>query len=512
MEIPKLSSDFYQSILAIVLLSFGALVHLIQACLKHEFKAQNKVASLQILFLILSFVSLYFAPHNNYFLSGTIDNSFYALQASMLIVFVSIVVSLFFWNTYQKIFFFKPEISCIYLISISGLLVLVSSQDIVSIFIGIEMSSIGLYALVGYTLVDRISLEGALKYLILGALSTGLFLFAVGLIYASCKSFNLDIIRQMLPLVSGSLWLKLGVLMLLVSLGFKLSLVPFHMWSPDVYQSAPSGITAFMATNVKVAIIVLLLKLIDSGFFIIGDSWIHGLYILAVLSILFGNLLAITQTSLKRILAYSSIAHSGYMVIALCAFSLATVDVPYAFLLFYLLGYCVSSLLAFGCLMLLESRHICDLQLSDIKGLCWKHPWVAISLAVSLISFAGLPPTVGFMSKFFIFSAAIKENFIFLVVVGVLGSVISVYYYLRIVVYMFMNDIDENSKKALAPVAIGKLAYGLLAALVFLSIGLGTVLPETAMSFLNPNKRNIQTSIVEKNNFRNMATTTVVNK
>ena len=338
MKIPVLNLNFYLSILPILLLSLGSLVHLIQSCLKNKFKETNYVVFIQLLTLAAACIFLFKSPSSNYFLSGSFELSQYGLQGSLLIIIISIFISLFFAATYQKDFFFRAEISAIYLITISGLLILISSQDFITIFIGIEMSSIGLYALVGYVAIQRTSLEGAIKYLILGALSTGLFLFGVGLIYASCKSLNLGEIKSAIPFVAESFWFKAGSLLILSSLGFKMALVPFHMWSPDIYQAASSGITAFMATNIKIALVLLLMKLISYGFGL-SESWQTGLFILAVLSIIIGNILALSQTSVRRLLAYSSIAHSGYMTVALCSLKSTALDISYDTLVFYLIGY-----------------------------------------------------------------------------------------------------------------------------------------------------------------------------
>ena len=500
MKLPVLDASFYQNILPVLLLTLGSLINLIQACFKGSFNAPTKVMCVQVGSLVGAAVSLFFLPQYNYFLDGAVDLSHYASQGSLLILIISVFVSMLFWNTYRKDFFFKAEISCIYQIAISGLLVLISSQDLVTIFIGIEMSSIGLYALVGYIALQRTSLEGALKYLILGALSTGLFLFGLGLIYASCSSFNLDEIKAIIPLVSSSLWLKAGIVFIVASLGFKLALVPFHMWSPDVYQSAPTGITAFMATNIKVAIILLFIKLAHSGFGLIANSWTATLTVMTVLSILLGNILALTQTSIKRILAYSSIAHSGYMAIALCVLPTNIIDFSYSSLLFYVVSYCASSILIFGCLMFLESNECDDLQLSDFKGLAKRYPWLCTTMALALLSFAGLPPTAGFISKFFIFSSALSHNFIIVVIIGALGSALSLFYYLRIVVYMFMRQKEDSDNRVILPASISarKSALCLFVPAAFVLL-LGTLLPQKTLEFLTPTpKQAIQVTLETK--------------
>jgi NADH-quinone oxidoreductase subunit N len=234
-------------------------------------------------------------------------------------------------------------------------------------------------------------------------------------------------------------------MLVMAGIGFKLALVPFHMWAPDVYESAPTSLTAFMATGVKAMIILFTIRLVTNGLLPAGHLWGTVLAFMAAASLIAGNTMGLVQSSLKRMLAYSSIAHSGYMAIAACAVAGAGYELPVQALLYYVVTYSIISLGAFAVIMWLETDEIDNLQLDDIAGLSKTHPLASFALAVFMIALAGLPPTVGFMSKFFIFNAAISANLMGLVIIGVLGSTISLYYYLRTIVKMYMTEQLPNA-------------------------------------------------------------------
>jgi NADH-quinone oxidoreductase subunit N len=396
-----------------------------------------------------------------------------------LIIIIGLVTTLFFHSTFLKDKFFRGEIASLFLMVVAGMAVLVASEDLITVFVGLEMSSIGLYALVGYINPTRRSREGAVKYFVLGSFAAGLLLFGFGLIYASTGKMVLTDIIAQLPRVADHHWVRLGAVFVLAGLGFKLALVPFHLWAPDTYESAPTGMTAFMATGVKVMVLIFTARLFSGGMPQLFEVWGPGLTFLAILSMIFGNIMALVQTSLKRMLAYSSIAHSGYMAIAIAAMG-GVGDLPVASILFYLVGYTIISMGAFGIIMWLESQNNDKLLLEDIAGFAKEHPWAAFALAVFMFAFAGMPPTVGFLGKFFVFNAALSHGLYALVIIGVIGSTISLYYYLRVIVRMYMSE-PNRLVMPLKPEKSMALSSVIVAA-VILVILFGTVLPGPMMN------------------------------
>jgi NADH-quinone oxidoreductase subunit N len=345
----------------------------------------------------------------------------------------------------------------------------------VTLFVGLELSSIGLYAVVGYLLPSRRSQEGAIKYFVLGSFAAALLLLGFGLLYAATGTMRLSEVVEVVPKMADHNWVRLGVLLSLVGLGFKLALAPFHLWAPDVYESAPTGIAAFMATSVKVMILVVVARLFGNSLVSTHDVWLPALMFLAAVSMILGNIMALVQSSLKRMLAYSSIAHSGYMAIAMCAAGVGSAEFPVAAILYYLLGYAIVSLGAFGVLMYLEDAQRDNLMLDDLAGLSNSHPWAAFALACFMFSFAGMPPTVGFIGKLFVFKAAIDSQLYGLVIIGAIGSAISLYYYLRVIVKIYMSQPATMGEGLTSRKSVmGSVLLTLALALAFL---MGTVLP-----------------------------------
>lgn len=418
-----------------------------------------------------------FMPDN--FWNGVFVSDNLSFLSQSLILSIAFVLVILFRESSLAERFFTRETVSLFLLTILGMMVMLTSTDLITLFVGLELSSIGIYVLVGYVLPNRSSMEGAMKYLILGSFASAFLLFGFGLLYASTGTMNLAELAQK-TVFESDIWIKIGILFSLTGIGFKLALVPFHMWTPDVYESAPTGITALMASSVKIMILVLALRM-THGLPVYSEQWNPIILILSFLSMVGGNFLALIQTSLKRMLAYSSIAHSGYMAIALCALGGAK-ELPYQAIMFYLIGYTLTSLLAFGTLIWLEDKDRQNLHLADIRGLVKSHPWAAFSLSAAMLSFAGMPPTVGFLGKFFIFNAALQENLYYLVLAGVFGSIISFYYYLRVIVTMYMQEPIQNLEP-LKPRQSWLTGF-ILAATCVSILALGTVLPEHVLNSL----------------------------
>lgn len=398
----------------------------------------------------------------------------------ILVLAIAFVIAVLIGETNFRGQFFRTEIAATFLKTLLGMIVMVASEDFITLFVGLELSSIGVYILVGYAKPSRASLEGAVKYFVMGSVASAVLLLGFAFLYIATGSLQLRGMVNGSEIVSD-LWLQFGFFFLLVGLLFKLALMPFHSWAPDAYESAPTGITAFLATAMKVVIMVVVLR-ITEGIAFFEDQWAPTLLVVSSLSIIAGNVMALAQSSIKRMLAYSSIAHSGYMAIALCAIGYRA-GFTYQSILFYLLGYILTSLLAFGTLMWLEDEEHPNLHVDDLSGLVTRHPWAALSMAVAMFSFAGLPPAVGFFGKFFVFNVALKEGLYTLVFIGVGGSLVSLFYYLRVIVHMYMYPPSgEQLKVQPHSMRLGSLLAASCVAIVLL----GTVLPGKTLELLRP--------------------------
>jgi NADH-quinone oxidoreductase subunit N len=342
-----------------------------------------------------------------------------------------------------------------------GMILLASSTDMIMIFLGIEIVSICLYVLAGIRRGDLKSNEAALKYFMLGAFATGFLLYGMTLVYGSTGSTNLFEIAEVVknPAAQSNPLLLMGLVLLIIGFGFKVASVPFHMWAPDVYQGAPTPVTAFMAVGPKAAAFAAFFRVFAEAFPELAPSWEVLLSTVAVLSMFFGNLGAIMQTNIKRMLAFSSISHAGYIMMAVIAKS----SLGSSSLLFYMLTYTFVTFGIFGIIIILGRKGEENLEMKDYSGLAYKHPVLALSMTVFLLSLGGLPPFAGFIAKFYIFSAAIQEGLITLVIFAVLNSAISFYYYLKVIIFMYMKDQEKEFNISLTPLTLFVVFIGVIA-------------------------------------------------
>jgi len=333
-----------------------------------------------------------------------------------------------------------------------GMILLASSTDMIMIFLGIEIVSICLYVLAGIRRDNLRSNEAALKYFLLGAFATGFLLYGMTMVYGSTGHTNLFKIAEVVQNQSAQSnpLLLMGLVLLIIGFGFKIASVPFHMWAPDVYQGAPTPITAFMAVGPKAAAFAAFFRVFAETFPEMAPSWEIILSTIAVLSMFFGNLGAIMQTNIKRMLAFSSISHAGYILIAVIAKN----SLGASSLLFYMLAYAFTTFGIFGIIILLGRKGEENLEIENYSGLAYRHPILALSMTVFLLSLGGLPPFAGFIAKFYIFSAAIQEGLVTLVIIAVLNSAISFYYYLKVVVFMYMKEPEAEFKISLTPLTL----------------------------------------------------------
>ncbi len=367
----------------------------------------------------------------------------------------------------------RGEPYALLLFSLVGLIGLVAAVELVSLFVALEITSVALYALTGLRRKEPSSGEAALKYFLTGAFSSALLLFGIALLYGATGSTSLArIAAQTAAGQDALLWP--GAALLIVGLGFKVGAVPFHMWVADVYEGAPTNVTAFMSATVKIAAFGALLQVSARalGAPLVVERWRPAIAVLAIVTMVVGNLLALAQTRLKRLLAYSSVAHAGYILTALVAAPKVAAEAA----LFYLVGYAAVSLGAFGILAAMVDDDGEPREIADLAGLAERRPALAFTFTVFLVSLTGIPATAGFVGKFYVFSAAVGAGYALLAIVGALMSVVSAYYYLRVVVVMYMHESPpETSFRPVAPVA--RLALLVCAlAVIILGVYPGSVL------------------------------------
>jgi NADH-quinone oxidoreductase subunit N len=344
------------------------------------------------------------------------------------------------------------------LFAVLGMMVLAAANDLLTLFLGLETMSLAVYVLVGGRKGSMSSSEAGFKYLLLGGFASAFLLFGMALVFGFAGTTSLTGIQEALGRPGAdSLLLAIGSGLMLVGFGFKIAMVPFHMWTPDVYDGAPSHVTGFMATAVKAAAFAALIRFTLLLLPALSTIWFPLLAVLAVLTMTAANLVALTQSNIKRMLAYSSIAHAGYLLLGLLALfagersgavgrGAEVISAAGSGVLFYLVGYTLMNLAAFGIVSFLGPRPDSDADLiQGYAGLARRQPLVAAALAISLFSLAGIPPTVGFMAKFYVFDAVVRAGLVPLAVWGVVNSLLSVYYYLRVVVVMYMTPAEEGA-------------------------------------------------------------------
>lgn len=376
-------------------------------------------------------------------------------------------------DTYKKLFSEK----CFLLMgSVIGMLILMLSNDLIVTFLGIETMSLCIYILIAMSREETLSKEAAFKYFVLGSFASAIFLYGVAMIYGTVGSTQIPAVTAKVGelFVNKNHLFYFGIGMLILGFAFKVSVFPFHFWTPDVYQGSPTPITAFMATAVKTASFIAILRVFQSTGYQAEPKLLSALSWLAVLTMTVGNTAAILQKNFKRLLAYSSVAHSGYIMIGLIAAAFGdNYDSAAIVVLFYLFSYSIMTLGSFALVGILERKVGTALNVDDLKGLAKKHPVLAGALTVILFSLAGVPPTLGFFGKFTLFGVAIEQDLYWLAFWGVLNSVVSVYYYLRPVVVIYMTEIDGAEGVQISSGGLAKLAL-VFSAVLTIIVGLAS--------------------------------------
>ncbi len=370
------------------------------------------------------------------------------------------------------------EVYGLMLFAMVGMMVMGGTRNLIIVFLGLEIMSIAIYALAAMNRRDRKSAEAGLKYFLLGAFSTGFFLYGIALTYGATGSTDVAVVaRTVLEGAAVGPLLLFGIALLAIGFAFKVAAVPFHMWTPDVYEGAPAPITAFMATGVKAAAFVAFLRVFMVAFDAVYDSWYPILWWLAAITMVTANLIALVQPNVKRMLAYSSIAHAGYLLVALVAAN----EMASAAMLFYLLVYTLMNIGAFAIVIIVAHQGEDRLQIEDYAGFGWQQPLLGVFLTIFLLSLAGFPGTGGFMGKIFLLQGALDSNLWVLAVILVLSTVVSYWYYLRVAWYVWMREASDHQAHALV-VAPLPMRIALLAA-VGLILLLG-VFPGSILGFV----------------------------
>ena len=374
----------------------------------------------------------------------------------------------------------RGEYPALILFAIIGMMLMTQANDLVMVFLGLELLSLSLYVLVGFLRHDIYSNESGLKYLLLGAFATGFFLFGAALTYGATGTTNFDGIASAIDSgdILSHVFLSLGIGLLLIGFACKVALAPFHMWSPDVYQGAPTTVTGFLCTAPKAAGFGALMKVFMTAFPEVHDEWQTLFWIMAALTMTVGNISALVQSNVKRMLAFSSISHAGYLAMGVLVLDSNSVGA----ILFYLAVYSAMNLGAFAIIAVAE-REEQGVTFEDYRGLASRHPWFSAAIALFLISLAGFPPTAGFVAKYGLFSVVIAKGYIWLVIIAVLNTLVSVYYYLRWVVNMYMREEEEVLRPVTGIMVVGLIVL-LVAAVLLFGIAPGFLLDITTTVIL----------------------------
>jgi len=361
---------------------------------------------------------------------------------------------------------FKGEFYVLVLFAVLGMMVMISGHNMLSIYLGLELLSLCLYALVALQRDSSTAVEAAMKYFVLGALASGMLLYGMSMIYGASGSLDIkEIAEHIKGVQEKDLVLLLGVVFIIVGLAFKLGAVPFHMWVPDVYHGAPTAITLFISTAPKIAGFAIIIRLMADGMGDLQHYWQDFLIVIAVLSLVIGNIVAIAQTNLKRMLAYSTIAHMGFLLLGIIAGTAA----GYSAAMFYTIAYAIMSLAAFGMIILLSRAGFEADKLDDFRGLNDRSPWYAFVMLIVMFSMAGVPPALGFWAKLAVLDSVINVGLTWLAIIAVVMSIVGAFYYLRIIKLMYFDKAEDTApiegtfdlKAVLSANAVAILALGI---------------------------------------------------
>ena len=392
----------------------------------------------------------------------TADN--FGLFVTWILIIVGLLSMTLAGPTIERERLPRGEFYALTLFALAGMMLMATASDLLIVFLALEVLSIPIYVLTGIRRDRAAATEASFKYFLLGAFSSAFFLYGIAFTYGMTGSTRLDRIGSLMAAqaMTPTPMQLIAVGLLFVGFAFKVSAVPFHMWTPDAYEGAPPAVTGFMSTGVKAAAFAAFARVFLAAFEPLRGDWSAILWVVAAATMIVGTFVGVTQTSVKRMLAYSSIAHGGYLLLAI----LSANDVGKGAILFYLLAYAVTNLGAFGVIGLLETKTEANDRVEDYAGLWNEHPALAAAMTIFLLSLGGFPPMAGFIAKWYVFSAAVKAGYTTLAIIGVLTSVVSVFFYLRVVVMMYMTPGDGHVRFPVVPKAAG-IALAVSAILIF---------------------------------------------
>ena len=335
---------------------------------------------------------------------------------------------------------FSGEYFVLGLFGVLGMMIMTSASSFLTLYLGLELLSLCLYAMVALQRDSSVASESAMKYFVLGAIASGMLLYGMSMLYGATGSLDLQVISQQLSSVTDKTILAFGLVFIIVGVAFKLGAVPFHMWIPDVYQGSPTAVTLYIASAPKIAAFAMLMRLLVGGLLELHEQWQGILIILAVASMALGNIVAIAQTNIKRMLAYSAISHVGFLLLGV----LSGTEEGFAASMFYIITYVLMSLASFGMIIIMSRKGFEADKIDDFKGLNQRNPWFAFMMMFIMFSMAGVPPFVGFWAKLSVLKAVVSADLLWLAAVAVVFSIIGAFYYLRIIKVMYFDKVEET--------------------------------------------------------------------
>jgi NADH-quinone oxidoreductase subunit N len=439
--------DFYVVLPLIILVTWACALLLVDLFIPRERKWLTAMLAAFGLALTLGFTISQVGRENSGF-SGMVALDGFSVFVNALLLVSGLLGVALAYGYVKRIGIERGEYYTLMLFSISGMMLMAQAADLITVFLALELLSLPLYVLSAFARPKTESEEAGLKYFLLGAFSSGFVLYGIALVYGATGFTSLSGIVAAASSGTPSLLLTIGAALILVGLGFKVAAVPFHMWTPDVYQGAPTAVTAFMASGAKIAGFAALLRVFTTAFPSLAVDLTPVLWAISALTMIVGNLIAISQSDIKRMLAYSSIAHAGYILMAFVPYGNPDVaPVSIAAGLFYLAAYAVTNFGAWGVVIALEQKEGKGLAISDYAGLGRRYPALAAAMVIFMLSLTGFPPTLGLVGKFYLFRAVLSGGYIGLAIIGVLTSLISAYYYLRVVVTMYMQEGEPETER-----------------------------------------------------------------
>jgi NADH-quinone oxidoreductase subunit N len=467
------AADYVRILPELVLSIFGILVMILDPLVDEE-KTQKTLGLIAFVGSVAALISTWFmAQSPGLAFSNIVRVDTFSVFFTFLVIAIAAVVILssFEYMAVQRIR--AGEYYALILFGVVGMALMASAVELVMIFIGLEISSISTYILAGFRRNEASSSESSLKYFLLGSFATAFFLYGVALMFGATGSTNIDVISQKLQSGPVEVLVYVAMAMMFVGLGFKVAIAPFHIWTPDVYEGAPAPVVGFMSTAPKAAAFAVLLRVV---FAINAPGRFWFLWVAAALSMTLGNVGALVQTNVKRLLAYSSIAHAGYLLVAFAMTNPDNSLTGISAAMFYTASYAAMNVGAFAVVSHFASAGERYITLEDYEGLGRSSPLLAATLTIFLLSLIGIPMTAGFFAKFYVFSAALRANLVWLTLIGVVNSAVGAYYYLRIIVVMYMREARKE-------VPVARISFGLAVALsvcTFATLYLG-ILPDRVL-------------------------------